>query len=83
MPDHTAHLLDMVELEALTGYRRPSAQVRALRAMGIEHWVRPDGRPVVRADWRQALHDWEGDHFGYQINKAIDHAIEHHRAHAA
>jgi hypothetical protein len=21
--------------------------------MGIEHWVRPDGRPVVRADWRR------------------------------
>jgi hypothetical protein len=47
-------LLSAADLEALTGYRRPSAQVRALRAMGIEHWVRPDGRPVVRADWRRA-----------------------------
>jgi hypothetical protein len=40
------------DLLELTGYRRPSSQVRALRRMGIEHWVRPDGRPVVRADWR-------------------------------
>jgi hypothetical protein len=47
-------LLTSADLQALTGYRRPSAQVRALRAMGIEHWVRPDGRPVVRADWRRA-----------------------------
>jgi hypothetical protein len=39
----------------LTGYRRPSAQVRALRRMGVEHWIRPDGRPVVRADWRRAV----------------------------
>ena len=31
----------------------------------------------------QVLHDWDGDHFGDQINKAIDHAIEHQRAHAA
>lgn len=45
-------LLTASDLETLTGYRRPSAQVRALRRMGVEHWVRPDGRPVVRADWR-------------------------------
>ena len=30
----------------------------------------------------QALHEWDGDHLGHQINKAIDHAIEHHRTHA-
>jgi hypothetical protein len=54
MRDHSAQLLAPAEVEALTGYKRPAAQVRALRAMGIEHWVRPDGRPVVRADWRQA-----------------------------
>ena len=30
----------------------------------------------------QALHEWDGDHFGHQIDKAIDHAIEHHRTHA-
>jgi hypothetical protein len=46
-------LLTPADLEALTGFKRPSAQVRALRAMGIEHWIRPDGRPVVRADWRR------------------------------
>ena len=39
--------------------------------------------PMGDDEGGQALHDWEGDHFGYQINKAIDHAIEHHRAHAA
>ncbi len=50
-----APLLTSADLEALTGFKRPSAQVRALRAMGIEHWIRPDGRPVVRADWRRAV----------------------------
>jgi hypothetical protein len=40
-------LLTPDQLEILTGYRRKSAQVRALRRMGIRHLVRPDGRPVV------------------------------------
>lgn len=35
------------ELQELTGYRQRAAQVRALRFMGIEHRVRPDGRPAV------------------------------------
>lgn len=39
--------------------------------------------PMGDDEGGQALHDWDGDHFGYQINKAIDYAIEHHRAYAA
>ena len=35
------------QLYAITHRRRPSAQVRALRAMGIEHKVRPDGTVFV------------------------------------
>lgn len=35
------------ELKELTHKARPSAQVRALRAMGIEHKVRPDGSVAV------------------------------------
>lgn len=35
------------ELIDLTRKRRPSAQVRALRSMGIEHRVRPDGSVAV------------------------------------
>lgn len=35
------------ELAALTGRTRASAQIRALRAMGVQHRVRPDGKPVV------------------------------------
>ena len=35
------------ELRDLTGKARPSAQVRVLRAMGIEHRVRPDGSLAV------------------------------------
>jgi hypothetical protein len=54
------HLLTPADLEALTGYKRASAQVRALRAMGIEHWIRPDGRPVVRADWRRQAQNGRG-----------------------
>lgn len=42
-----AVLLTEDELILLTGRRRPSAQIRALRNMGIEHRVRPDGTPAV------------------------------------
>lgn len=35
------------ELQELTGRERPSAQVKALRGMGIEHRVRPDGTAFV------------------------------------
>lgn len=40
-------LLTPDQLELLTGYKRPSAQVRALRRMGVRYLLRPDGRPVV------------------------------------
>ncbi len=39
--------------------------------------------PMGDDEGGQALHDWDGDNFGDQINRAIDHAIEHHRTHAA
>lgn len=35
------------EIVELTGKVRPSAQVRALRTMGVAHRVRPDGTPAV------------------------------------
>ncbi len=35
------------ELEQLTGRVRKGAQIEALRAMGIMHTIRPDGRPLV------------------------------------
>lgn len=44
----TKHLTDE-ELVGITHKKRPSAQVRALRAMGIQHIVRPDGTVLVLA----------------------------------
>ncbi|MBX6381461.1 MAG: DUF4224 domain-containing protein [Microbispora sp.] len=35
------------ELIEITGKRQGAAQIRALRAMGIEHRMRPDGTPFV------------------------------------
>lgn len=35
------------ELYELTGKKRSAAQCRALIEMGVPHWVRPDGKPVV------------------------------------
>ncbi|WP_434033549.1 DUF4224 domain-containing protein [Cupriavidus sp. a3] len=35
------------EVRELTNRQKPSAQIRALRAMGIEHKVRPDGTVAV------------------------------------
>jgi hypothetical protein len=43
-------LLEPSEVEGLTSRVRPNAQVRALRDMGIEHKVRPDGSVVVLRD---------------------------------
>ncbi len=35
------------QLVELTGKRQRAAQVRVLRAMGVDHLVRPDGSPAV------------------------------------
>ena len=43
------------ELVELTHRQRPAAQIRALRAMGVEHRVRPDGKPVVLRAHIEAL----------------------------
>lgn len=39
--------LSKQDLIDLTGYKKPSAQARALNAMGIEHRIRPDGAVIV------------------------------------
>ena len=43
------------ELQELTGRKRASAQIRALRAIGVEHKIRPDGHPVVLRAHVEAL----------------------------
>lgn len=43
----TGFLLTAAEVRALTGRIQRSAQVVALRFMGIEHRVRPDGSVAV------------------------------------
>lgn len=43
------------ELRELTGKARPSAQLRALRSMGIEHKVRPDGSLAVSRSHVESL----------------------------
>lgn len=40
-------LLSPTEIRDLTGRRRRDAQANALRGMGIEHKVRPDGTVAV------------------------------------
>jgi len=42
--------LTPTEIAELTGLIRPSAQVRALRAMGLTVLTRPDGTPIVSLD---------------------------------
>lgn len=44
---HLMYLLTDDELQQLTGFKRHNAQARALRQMGIDHYVRPDGKPCV------------------------------------
>jgi hypothetical protein len=43
------------ELTDLTGAKRREARVRALRAMGVEHRIRPDGRVIVLRSHVEAL----------------------------
>ena len=40
-------ILSKEQLIELTGKMKPSAQIRALRSMGINHRIRPDGTPAV------------------------------------
>ena len=40
-------LLTREQIIELTGYKRPGKQVAALRLMGVKHFVRLDGHPVV------------------------------------
>lgn len=35
------------QLQELTGYRQPAAQIRWLQRQGITHYVRADNHPVV------------------------------------
>ena len=50
--------LDVAEIAQLTGRTRSDAQVRALRFMGIEHKVRPDGSvAVLRSHVQQVFGD--------------------------
>lgn len=43
----TSTFLTAIEVEDLTHYWRPTAQIRALQMMGIAHWVRCDGTPAI------------------------------------
>jgi hypothetical protein len=46
--------LTVAEVETLTGYRRPSAQVRFLKARRIRHVVNAAGHPVIARSWIDA-----------------------------
>ncbi len=49
-------VLTQDEVQSLTGRHRKDAQVKALRFMGIEHRVRPDGSvAVLKAHIEQIL----------------------------
>lgn len=49
--------LTQPEITKLTGRKRRDSQVEALRKMGIQHKIRPDGSPVVLSSHIQKLLD--------------------------
>jgi hypothetical protein len=49
--------LEPSEIEGLTSRVRRSAQVKAIRAMGIEHKVRPDGSVAILRDHVNSVFD--------------------------
>ncbi len=45
-----SHYMTPLELKDLTGLTQSAAQIRWLKANGIEHFVRVDGKPRVPKD---------------------------------
>tara|TARA_R110002096_G_scaffold175489_1_gene351278 strand:- start:281 stop:499 length:219 start_codon:yes stop_codon:yes gene_type:complete len=39
--------LSQQDISTLTGKKRSASQIKALRSMGIEHRIRPDGKVIV------------------------------------
>lgn len=53
--------LDQEEIKGLTNSTRRDAQTKALRAMGIEHKVRPDGSIAILRDHINKVFDGNPD----------------------
>lgn len=51
--------LSVSEINQLTGKKKPASQARALRFMGIEHKIRPDGKLLVSRAHVEKLLDGE------------------------
>ncbi|OQP49083.1 hypothetical protein A4R26_31135 [Niastella populi] len=51
--------LSITEINQLTGKKKPTSQARALRFMGIEHKIRPDGKLLVSRAHVEKLLDGE------------------------
>jgi len=62
--------LDDEEVIRLTGRKKRNAQVIALRYMGIEHKIRPDGAVIVSRSHIQKLLD------GDSVKRRIIHKVE-------
>lgn len=57
----TSMFLDHEEIKGLTNTSRRDAQARALRAMGIEHKIRPDGSIAILRDHINKVFDGNPD----------------------
>jgi hypothetical protein len=57
----TSMFLDQEEIKSLTNSTRRDAQTKALRAMGIEHKVRPDGSIAILRDHINKVFDGNPD----------------------
>jgi hypothetical protein len=57
----TSMFLDQEEIKSLTNSTRRDAQTKALRAMGIEHKVRPDGSVAILRDHINKVFDGNPD----------------------
>ena len=68
-PPTTSMFLRTEEIVALTNRRRSAAQVRALRTMGIEHRVRPDGTVAILRSHVEYL-------LGYSVSARVNKEYE-------
>ncbi len=63
----TGMFLDREEVKSLTNSTGRAAQSKALRAMGIEHKVRPDGSIAILRDHITKIFDGDPDSAGKSV----------------
>lgn len=75
--------LTAAQLEELTGYIQPAAQIRWLRKSGVAHYVRSDGKPRALKTWKAIRDKEEDEHLHIEAEKSARRSLQKHLAKVA